>query len=317
LKYVTTLFPKLKKIGLDLELFYEVKANLRYEQLVALRGGGVRAIQPGIESFSDEVLRLMRKGSTGFQNIQLLRWSEELGVQVSWNLLAGFPGESPAEYKRMARMVPLLTHLPPPASCTRIRLDRFSPFFSQPQDFGFVRIRAAPAYFYVFPLDGRALAKLAYFFNFDHADGRDPDAYLSELQREVQRWSAARTAQPGCRPKLDAEFTSDGLVVTDTRDVASAPCHHLTGIAAEIYVLCDSAKTVGGLLRHPRLESNKPLVQPTLARLRDAKLLMEVGEQFLSLAVFRNRPEEYRAKQDHVCAAISKTPPSEQLSHLV
>ena len=317
LKYVTTLFPKLKKIGLDLELFYEVKANLRYEQLVALRGGGVRAIQPGIESFSDEVLRLMRKGSTGFQNIQLLRWSEELGVHVAWNILAGFPGESPAEYKRMAGMIPLLTHLPPPASCARIRLDRFSPFFSQAQDFGFVRIRPVPAYFYVFPLDGRELAKLAYFFNFEYADGRDPNTYLSDLQREVERWCAARMAEPGPRPKLDAEFTSDGLVVTDTREVASAPRHHLTGIAAEIYVLCDSAQTVGSLLRHPSLEYDKPLVRPILAALRDAKLLMEVGEQFVSLAVFRNRPEDYKAKQDHVCAAISKTPPSKQLLRLV
>jgi len=48
----------------NLQLFYEVKVNLRYDQLAMLRAGGVRAIQPGIESLSNQVLRLMKKGCT-------------------------------------------------------------------------------------------------------------------------------------------------------------------------------------------------------------------------------------------------------------
>ena len=92
--YVATLFPQLAASGLQLELFYEVKSNLRYDQLLTLRHGGMRQIQPGIESFSDQVLQLMDKGVTGLQNIQLLRWSEELGIDCAWNLLAGFPGET-------------------------------------------------------------------------------------------------------------------------------------------------------------------------------------------------------------------------------
>ena len=35
LRYVETLFPKLKESGLGLQLFYEVKANMRYDQVVA------------------------------------------------------------------------------------------------------------------------------------------------------------------------------------------------------------------------------------------------------------------------------------------
>jgi ribosomal peptide maturation radical SAM protein 1 len=317
LKYLNTLFPKLKQSGLNLELFYEVKANLRREQLAVLRDGGVRAIQPGIESFSDEVLRLMRKGCTGFQNIQLLRWSKELGIEVAWNLLAGFPGESPGEYDRMARMVPLLTHLSPPVCCTPVRLDRFSPFFSRPQDFGFTRVRPAPAYFYVFPLGRRELSRLAYFFDFDYGDGRNPDTYLIGLQREVGRWWNLQAAVPARRPKLDAEFTADGLVVTDTREVASAARHHLTGIAAEVYARCDSAQTIASLLRQLPPRSEELVLKATLRALRNANLVFEEGEQFVSLAVFRNRPEKDRTEQSHVCTTISKTPSSEQLLYLV
>jgi ribosomal peptide maturation radical SAM protein 1 len=317
LKYLPTLFPRLKNSGLNLELFFEVKANLRRDQLVTLREGGVRSIQPGIESFSDEVLRLMRKGCTGFQNIQLLRWSEELGIDVAWNLLAGFPGESVAEYDRMARLVPLLTHLPPPACCAPVRLDRFSPFFSRPQEFGFIGVRPAPAYFYVFPLDRRELFRLAYYFAFDYSDGREPHNYLVGLQREVRRWWGLRVTDAERRPKLDAQFTAEGLDIIDTRAVARAPRHCLRGIAAEIYALCDRAKTITGLLRELGPGSDKFAVQAALAALQDANLLLNEGEHILSLAVFRNRPEDHRIQQNHVSTTSPKTPSSEQLSCLV
>ena len=106
-------------------LFYEVKANLKKEQLKMLRAARVMRIQPGIESLSDPVLKLMRKGVTALQNIQLLKWCKELGVQPGWNLIWGFPGEPPDEYVRMARLVPLLTHLRPPYGSGMIRLSGY------------------------------------------------------------------------------------------------------------------------------------------------------------------------------------------------
>ena len=51
--------------GLELELFYEVKANLRHDQLASSTRGGIRQIQPGIESFCNRVLKLMDKGVSG------------------------------------------------------------------------------------------------------------------------------------------------------------------------------------------------------------------------------------------------------------
>src|SRR5262249_20771184 len=110
MSYFHTVLPALAADGGALRLFYEVKANLRKEHVRLLRDAGVRDIQPGIESLSDGVLRLMRKGVSALQNIQLLKWCVELGVHPVWNVLWGFPGEDPAEYIRMARLVPLLTH---------------------------------------------------------------------------------------------------------------------------------------------------------------------------------------------------------------
>ena len=164
LRYFKDFLHALAARRLKVGLFYETKSNLNKDQVRLLGAAGVREIQPGVESFSDPVLKLMRKGVTGLQNIQLLKWCKELGVEASWNFLWGFPGEPPEEYERLARLVPLLTHLQPPVAHTQIRLDRFSPNFFDAERLGFADVKPLPAYQYVHQLDDARLANLACYF---------------------------------------------------------------------------------------------------------------------------------------------------------
>lgn len=188
LRYLRDVLPRLAALDLQLDVFYETKANLRREQVRLLGEAGVAHIQPGIESLSSNVLRLMRKGVSALQNIQLLRWCAEYMVWPGWSLLTGFPGESPADYARQAQIVPLLTHLRPPGGLHRVRLDRFSPLFAAGEAMGVSNARALDAYRYVYPFSPPDLMALAYYFDFDYADGRDPAGYLGPLEREVRRW---------------------------------------------------------------------------------------------------------------------------------
>ena len=285
--YVDTLFPLLAKSNLELDLFYEVKANLRYDQLVKMRDAGIRQIQPGIESLSDHVLTLMDKGVSALQNIALMRWCAELGIQCSWNVLAGFPTEQPSEYHRMAEIIPLLTHLDAPMSTARLRLDRFSPFHRDPQRYGFRRVRPSRAYFYVFPLGRREMNRLAYFFDYDYADDRRVEDYLAPVSRAVGAWARAQLSQE--RPRLDAKVEKDGVVVTDTRAVAVTERHELTGVTARVYELCDTARTVAALLREETVGGGAAEVQDAVERLVADRLMLAIKGRYLSLAVFRGR----------------------------
>jgi len=312
--YIDTLFPRLATSGLGLDLFYEVKANLRYDQLVKLKAAGVNAIQPGIESLSDEVLRLMRKGVTGFQNLQLMRWCDELGIDCSWNILAGFPGESPDEYRWMAGLIPFLEHLKPPCSCSPVRLDRFSPLFDAAAESGVTRVRPTRAYYYVYPLGRRELGRLAYFFDFDYADGRTVADYLEPTTRAVNDWQAA-WARPGLRgsnaddglrgsnaddglrgpnavterPQLDARIDGDTVVVTDTRRVATAGRHVVTGLAAKVLLHGDERAGWGTIGRDPELAGREGEVAEALDALEADGLVARRGSRFVTLAVFRDR----------------------------
>ena len=300
MKYLKTLFPKLIESDLQLELFYETKANLKWYQLSTLQAGGVRSIQPGIESLSNEVLRLMRKGCTSVQNLQLLRWCEELGISVAWNILFGFPGESASEYEHMAHLIPLLTHLQPPASCTPFRLDRFSPNFTYAEQFGLTRVRPMHSYYYVFPLGRQDLEKLAYFFEFDYGDRRDPIAYTRALIREVQRWWACHAVPDEDRPRLDLLQTEDAVLVTDSRGCAVMPRYRLEGREAEVYMLCDVAQTFTSLVRELGCHRNERQIREALDTLLNAKLMIEVEGYYLSLAVMRNRAPQGENGASHV-----------------
>lgn len=214
--YLRTLFPELVKEARSYHLFYETKANIRKEQVELMAAAGVRAIQPGIESFSTDVLKLMGKGTTRLQNIQLLKWCLELGVVASWNLIYGFPGEAPEDYREMGELLPALFHLAPPMGCARIRLDRFGPYWNAPDRYGLQDIRPYWSYDFAYAgLPAEERKRLAYFFEYGYDDDRNPYAYARFIADRVSHWRQASMG-PG-RARLELRRSAAGASVYDTR----------------------------------------------------------------------------------------------------
>src|SRR5207247_1597841 len=69
-----------------------------------------------------------------------------------------------------------------------VRLDRFSPYFCEPEANGIVNVRPMRALTYIYPLPPDHLHNVAYYFDFDFADGRDPLAYIGSTMKAVERW---------------------------------------------------------------------------------------------------------------------------------
>lgn len=164
MNYLSSALPRLKEADYDLRINYEIKANLRREQLELLKSAGVMSVQPGVESLSSRVLKLMDKGVSGCQNIRILRDAETVGINIAWIYLYGFPGENDEDYEKIIEQMPALHHLGPASSVTRITIQRFSPYFNRPE-LGFSELR--PAYYYslMYDLPERELADLSYIFD--------------------------------------------------------------------------------------------------------------------------------------------------------
>jgi ribosomal peptide maturation radical SAM protein 1 len=235
LKYFKTLLPLLAERKLNVSLFYETKSNLKKDQVRLLRDAGVLTIQPGIESFSDRVLAQMKKGVSGLQNIQLLKWCKEIGVHPIWNFLIGFPSESPDEYFQMASLSARVCHLPQPSGVSMIRLDRFSPNFNLSGQLGFTRLRPLPFYEFLYDLPEPVRHNLAYYFAYDYKVPQDVARYADPLVRSVHAWKTTWRHTELVSVDLD-----DRLFVFDTRPRAKAPVSMLAGEDRELFLACDA-----------------------------------------------------------------------------
>lgn len=206
---------RLANSGSDFDIFYEVKANLSKQQINQLRAAGITYIQPGIESLSTHVLKLMRKGSTMLVNVRLLKWAAQAQIDVAWNVLMGFPGETIEDYRGQAYLMESLLHLQPPGTCGSLWLERFSPYFEQP-DLGFTNPRPISAYRMVYPLADMDIDGLAYFFDYDVRDVV-PDSERGVLIDAVRSWQTAH-ASSGSQPPLLRAFRGPGWMrIMDTR----------------------------------------------------------------------------------------------------
>src|SRR5260370_1218420 len=117
--------------------------------------------QPVTPLSISRVLRLMDKGVTGCQNVRLLRDAETVGMNMNWNYLYGFPGETDADYTAVLDQFPALHHLIPPTNPTRVQVERFSPYFDRPE-LGFGPPRPAAHYRFIYDLPETELADLVY-----------------------------------------------------------------------------------------------------------------------------------------------------------
>jgi ribosomal peptide maturation radical SAM protein 1 len=282
-RYFRRFLPELGHRRLGATLCWEMKANLTKDQLRILRDAGVRLVQPGIESLSDAVLELMRKGVTGLQNIQVLKWCRELGIRPYWNLLWGFPDEPPEEYARMARLVPLLTHLTPPAGFGPIRLDRFSPLFRDAAHFGLTKVNPLASYRHIYPFPDSVLKNLAHSFRFRYRSPRDVPGYVRPLERALEVWTAK-----GNRSDLFSAAVDGRLLLWDFRPCAREPLTVLDGLDKTLYEACDAVSHLRQLARAAgcRRPDSRALdeVEGRLVALVDRGLLIKDGPRYLALA---------------------------------
>lgn len=287
-RYLKSVIPRLVEKGERREIFWELKANVRREQLALLRQAGVTWAQPGIEALDDRLLSLMDKGVTAIQNLRLLRWCRELGIRLSWNLICAFPGERDEWYAETARLVPLLHHLQPPRVMLALRYDRFGVYHRQAEGMG-LELTAAPSWAMTYPLDPEDLDALAWWF-VPRAAGDQPAADrpgLRRMARAVEAWSSRFWT--GVPPVLSVQDDGDRLRVFDTRACAGEPHAEIGGLTRSVYRACDGGcspdrlpalleRTLGRPVNAERLESE-------LRELRQRSLVALVGGQLLNLGV--------------------------------
>ena len=297
MSFFNSLIPALTEDPTRRNLFYEVKANLSRDKILKLKEAGIDWIQPGIENLHTKVLDLMDKGVKGWQNIQLLKWSREFGVRLSWSVLFDFPGEKREWYTEMLEWIPFLEHLQAPAGVIPVRFDRFSVYHTKAAELG-LNLLPFSALYHIYGLPREELNDLAYFFVNEGAfdpfgiagpsrSSKADNPWYQELGQKMYKWRM--NFWQAIPPILGMEEKGDALVIIDTRTCSKALRKVLKGLHKALMLACDSAPSASKLPKKLRekynLEFSQNEFDEALAVLNDLGYILEIDGRYLSLAV--------------------------------
>lgn len=284
--YFETLLPALKKRNLGIKIFYETRSNIKPDQVKLMQEAGVYAVQPGVESLNTNVLKIMRKGVTALENIQLLKACREHNVEATWNLLYGFPGENEEDYAKMAALIPSLYHLRPPGAVSTIRLDRFSHNFNNAKVMGFTNVKPFSMYNFIYPLAPEAIANIAYFFEYQNPGGLSEQVILEKLQKPIKTWKENKDGSLVKKYGQDPE-----LIVIETRPGHPHKFFPFNGIQREIYDFCNEIQSRRKILEFAAKRTRKSIAEIAdsldqfLFQMVELDLMVREGDCFLSLAI--------------------------------
>lgn len=295
-EFLENMLPRLRTPP-SMEIFYEAKSDLTEENIQEMAQARVLTIQPGVEALATSTLKLLKKGSTVFQNILLLKRCAMYGIVPAWNLLLGMPRAEEEMYRRYAAIIPLLMHLPPPSDALQVRFDRFSPYFTNAEEYG---LKLAPMEHYgmIYPFRPEKIDDMAYFFrdeNFEAPYFVHLAQWFTTVKDLIATW---RKRWPEFEPEARAELyvvrRGDELVIHDSR--SGRRIEHVIAPSTWSVLLAFEKPAP---IERAAAEVQKTLPDIDMARemefLVSKELVFQEGERFINLVLPGRaplRPEE-------------------------
>ena len=281
-EYTEQLFGRLAEAKSDIRLHYEIRPHFKRGQLAKMRSGGLVSVQPGIESFSTHVLKLMKKHSTGMRNLELMKWCTYYGINNLYNILVGFAGETVDDYRLQCEVIEQDSTS---AAALRHRQGQGRPRLSDVHRSGQTRRRpAASGRLLSLHLSARTLRSRADLLLF--RSRRPRHAARARIRRDFprRRRLAAALAQ---RREAGAAVIESHARRSSSRIRASPRRGNSTirdGQAA-LYEFCMDAKTDPAI--HAEF-GRADWLAPALAEFRARDLMVRLDDQYLSLALPNN-----------------------------
>ncbi|HET9181767.1 MAG TPA: RiPP maturation radical SAM C-methyltransferase [Candidatus Angelobacter sp.] len=281
-EYIEKLFGRLRTANCDLQVHYEVRPNFSRTQLGRMQRGGLLSILPGVESFSTNILKSMRKVTTGMRNVELVKWCTYYGMDVTYNILCRFPNETEEDYRSQCEIMEKIPHLQPPYAAVMARADRGSPMFTQPKSQAISELTPFDCYNYLFPKGKFDLRRIAYFFQHDMA-GTVGQAHYQAVFDSVDYWRDRWASGP--RPYMTYRKGWTMIVIEDGREQPSRRYQYEDGPAA-LYEYCADARTQKDIAAN---FGDEPWIKNSLQEFLDKSLMLFLDGRYLSLALPENR----------------------------
>jgi ribosomal peptide maturation radical SAM protein 1 len=278
-EYIDKLFGQLSEANTDIRLHYEVRPSLSRVQLKHMRQGGLFSIQPGVESFSTHILKLMKKHTTGVRNLELIKWSTYYGINNLYNILLRFPGETAEDYRAQCDVISKIHHFQAPWAIAKARADRGSPMYTDPESQSISSLVPSACYDYLYPKDRFDLNRVSYYF--EHEMGNTLEEY-DEIFEAVDVWQNRWKQRP--RPYLRYRKAWATILIEDGRNCSPRVATYSDDYAT-LYEYCADARSRKDIAA--RFE-DAPWVEGALEEFVGKDLMINLDNRYLSLALPEN-----------------------------
>jgi ribosomal peptide maturation radical SAM protein 1 len=280
-EYIDKLFAQLSEANTDIRLHYEVRPSLSRVQLKHMRKGGLFSIQPGVESFSTHILKLMKKHTTGVRNLELIKWSTYYGINNLYNILLRFPGETADDYRAQCDVIAKIPHFQAPWAIAKARADRGSPMYTDPESQSITRLVPSACYDYLYPKDRFDLNRVSYYF--EHEMGNTlADREYNEIFEAVGVWQHRWKQRP--RPYLRYRKAWATILIEDGRNCSPRRVKYADDYAT-LYEYCADARSRKDIAAR---FDDAPWVEGALEEFVEKELMVFLDNRYLSLALPEN-----------------------------
>jgi ribosomal peptide maturation radical SAM protein 1 len=280
-EYIDKLFSRLAQGKSDIHLHYEVRPSLTRAQLKLMRQGGLFSIQPGVESLSTHILKLMRKHTTGMRNLELIKWSTYYGINNLYNILLRFPGETMEDYRAQCDVISKIHHFQAPWAIAKARADRGSPMYTEPETQSISRLVPSACYNYLFPKDRFDLNRVSYYFEHEMGNTLKDDEY-EEIYRAVGVWQYRWRQRP--KPYLRYRKAWGTILIEDGRNCSTSVTSY-SDRYAQLYEYCADARSAKEITAH---FDGEPWVDEAIGEFVERNFMVHLDNRYLSLALPEN-----------------------------
>jgi ribosomal peptide maturation radical SAM protein 1 len=233
------LFPQIAALNRDYSIFCEIRAGFPRETLRTMKAAGVSEVQIGLEALDTGLLRKMQKRTRLIDNLETMKFIEELGIAHRSNLIVGFPSATQSEVDRSVRAMDLACAYMPPLYLEKFELVEDSPAYRRPSSFGISRIRENMGFLRMLPKD---ISRNMRLYHKQYTNLKPRCNYLLFRRRhELWKERYAQSQITGT-PLLQCLDCGDFLRIEDAREEAQSLT--LDGWMRQLYLFCRSIRSV-------------------------------------------------------------------------
>lgn len=234
---------KIKQLGKDFTFFAEARADhLKREDYILLKEAGFNTIQTGIESFSDNYLRKMNKGTRVIDNIAALKFCRENKIKNKYNLIINYPNEELIDFEETKKTIKQFKqYLEPPQICY-LRVLYGSPIHCNPDQFNISQLEYTDIDKLMFPQE--VLDKgICFVYSFKSENPKNKDKWKQlvddwKIEREMLKIEGIKSQN--LIDQLIFYYTDGGnfVKIYDKRNLKDIQIFTLDELEREIFLSC-------------------------------------------------------------------------------